>query len=60
MQWADTYANPNQEAITVVTKLVDNMFYQFGVLEQLHSDKRAQFEYTLVKDKGSEQYVVNR
>ena len=36
--WAEAYAIPNQEATTVATKLIDNMFCQFGIPEQLHLD----------------------
>ena len=40
-RWAEAYAIPNQEATTVATKLIDNMFCRFGIPEQLHSDMGA-------------------
>ena len=49
-RWAEAYAIPNQEATTVATKLIDNMFCRFGIPEQLHSDMGAQFESTLLKE----------
>ena len=49
-RWAEAYAIPNQEAKTIANRLVDNMFCRFGIPEQLHTDKGAQFESTLVKE----------
>ena len=39
-RWAEAYnyAIPNQEAITIATKLVNELFLRFSVPEQLHSD----------------------
>lgn len=48
-RWAEAYAIPNQEAITVATKLVDNMFCRYSIPEQLHSDMGAQFESQVMK-----------
>ena len=48
--WAEAYPMPNQEAVTVATKLVDNMFCRFSVPDQLHSDQGAQFESQLIKE----------
>lgn len=36
--WTEAYAMPNQEAVTVATKLVDNIFCRFSALDQLHTD----------------------
>ena len=47
-KWVEAYAIPNQEAITIAGKLVDNMFCHFGLPEQLHSDMGAQFESKVV------------
>jgi len=49
-RWVEAYAIPNQEAVTVATKLVDNMFCTFSVPDQLHSDMGAQFEAKLIKE----------
>ena len=46
-RWVEAYAIPNQEAITVARKLVDNMFCRFSLPEQLHT---AQFESKLIKE----------
>lgn len=43
-KWMEAYAIPNQEAITVARKLVDQMFCRFSPPEQLHSDQGKQFE----------------
>jgi len=48
-KWVEAYAIPNQEATTIAGKLVDNMFCDFGLPEQLHSDMGAQFESRMVK-----------
>ena len=43
-RWVEVYAIPNQEALTVAKKLVDEMFCRFSPPEQLHSDQGRQFE----------------
>ena len=48
--YLDAYAIPNQEAITVARKLVDNMFCHFSLPEQLHIDMDAQLESKLIKE----------
>ena len=48
-RWVEVYAIPNQEALTVARKLVDNMFCHLGLPEQLYSDMGAQFEPRVVK-----------
>ena len=41
-KWLEDYAIPNQEAITVAQKLVDQLFSRFSPPEQLHSDQGKQ------------------
>lgn len=41
-KWAEAYPIPNQEAITVAQKLVDE--FLFSTPEQLHADQDRQFE----------------
>lgn len=38
-RWVEVYAIPNQEALTVARKLVDEMFCRFSPPDQLHSDQ---------------------
>ena len=49
-KWVEAYTIPNQEAITVATKLVDEFFYCFSVPEQLHSDQGRQFELGVLQE----------
>ena len=49
-RWVEAYGIPNQEAMTVARKLVDEMFFRFSPPEQLHSDQGRQFESALVKE----------
>ena len=49
-RWVEAYAIPNQEAITVAQKLIDNMFCRFSLPKQLHSDMGTQFESKVVKE----------
>jgi len=49
-RWVEAYGIPNQEARTVATKLVDEIFCRFGIPEQLHSDMGAQFESKLIHE----------
>ena len=44
------YAIPNQEAKTVLDKLVNELFCRFSSPEQLHSDEGRQFESELLKE----------
>ena len=48
-RWVEVYAIPNQEALTVAKKLVDEMFCRFSPPEQLHSDQGRQFESELIQ-----------
>ncbi|KAL5510632.1 hypothetical protein EMCRGX_G006204 [Ephydatia muelleri] len=45
----EVYGIPNQEAVTVAVKLVDEMFCRFSPPEQVHSDQGRQFESELLK-----------
>jgi len=38
-EWMEAFPILSQEAGTIATKLVDEVFMQFGVLTQLHSDQ---------------------
>ena len=49
-RWVEAYGIPNQEAITVATKLVDELFCRFSIPEQLHSDQGRQFESNLMQE----------
>ena len=49
-RWAEAYTLPNQEAITVATKLVNELFLRFSIPEQLHSDQGRQFESRLMSE----------
>ena len=37
-KWTESYAIPNQEAVTVAEKLVSEFVCRFGVPRELHSD----------------------
>ncbi len=49
-RWVEAYPIPNQEAVTVARKLVDELFCRFSVPEQLHSDQGRQFESHLIAE----------
>ncbi len=49
-RWVEAYAIPNQEATTVATKLIDEMFCRFGIPARLHSDQGRQFESEVVQE----------
>ena len=49
-RWTEAYAIPNQKAITVATKLVDEFFCRFSIPQQLHSDQGRQFESDVMKE----------
>ncbi len=49
-QWVEAYAILNQEATTVATKLLDDMFCRFGIPDQLHSDQGSQFESEVIQE----------
>ena len=41
-KWVEVYGIPNQEAVTVAVKLVDEMFCRYSPPEQVHSDQGRQ------------------
>ena len=49
-KWGEAYPVPNMEAITVATKLVNEMFFRFSPPERLHSDQGKQFDSELLKE----------
>ena len=49
-RWVEAFPLPNQEASTVATKLVEDIFLRFSVPEQLHSDQGRQFEAHLITE----------
>ena len=49
-RWVEAYTIPNQEAVTVASKLVNEMFCRFSIPEQLHSDQGRQFESSVMQE----------
>lgn len=49
-RWMEAYSIPNQEAVTVAQKLVNELFCRFSTPEQLHSDQGSQFESDLIAE----------
>jgi len=49
-RWVEGFALPSQEANTVATKLVNNIFLRFAVPEQLHSDQGRQSEAQVITE----------
>ena len=49
-KWTEAYAIPNQEALTVATKLVDEFLCRFGAPETLHSDQGRNFESAVIRE----------
>lgn len=43
-KWPEVFAIPNQEAVTVASKLVNEVFCRFGVPLEIHSDQGRNFE----------------
>ena len=48
-KWAEAYAIPNQEAVTIASKLVNEFITRFGVPRQIHTDQGRSFESKLFK-----------
>ena len=46
----EVYAIPNQEAVTVADKLIDEFFCRFSIPLQLHSDQGRQFEAEVMRE----------
>ena len=53
-RWMEPYAIPNQVAVTVAQKLVDELFCRFSPPEQLHSDQGCQFESEVIKESAGD------
>ena len=49
-RYMEVYPIPNQEAVTVAKKLIDELFLRFSTPEQLHSDQGRQFESDLIAE----------
>ena len=49
-RWTEAYTLPDQETEMVAHKLVDEFFFRFSLLEQLHSNQGRQFESTIIKE----------
>ena len=49
-RWVEAYPIPNQEAVTVATKLVNEFFCRFSLPERLHSDQGRNFESAVVSE----------
>ena len=49
-KWTEAYPIPNQEAITIARKLVDEFVCRFGAPETLHTDQGRNFESNLLKE----------
>ena len=47
-RWMEAYPIPNQEATTVATKLIDELFCRFSIPDCLHSDQGRQFESEII------------
>ncbi|KAL9964889.1 hypothetical protein ACROYT_G028596 [Oculina patagonica] len=43
-KWTESYAIPNQDAVTVAEKLVSEFLCRFGVPREIHSDQGTNFE----------------
>lgn len=48
--WMEASPILNQEATTVAETLIDEVFLQFSIPEQLHSDEGCQFESKLISE----------
>ena len=49
-RWVEAFAIPNQEAVTVAGRLVNEVFCRFSMPEQIHSDQGAQFESAVIAE----------
>ena len=49
-RWMEAYPIPNQEAVTVAQKLVNELFCHLSTSEQLHSDQGSQFDSDLIAE----------
>lgn len=46
----EAYPIPNQEATTVASKLINELFCRFSLPEQLHADQGRQFESEVIRE----------
>lgn len=49
-KWIEGYSLPNQEALTVAKKIVNEFICRYGTFRQLHSDQGTNFESNLIKE----------
>lgn len=49
-RWSEEYVIPNQEAVTVAKKLVEEFVLKLGVPRSIHSDQGRHFEYSLFRE----------
>ena len=49
-KWTEVYAIPNQKAVTVATKVVDEFMATFGVPLQINSDQGRNFVSAVFKE----------
>ena len=49
-KWVETFAIPNQEASTIASVLVDQLFSRYGCPSVIHTDQGRNFEANLMKD----------
>ena len=49
-RYVEAYAIPNQEAVTVANKLVEEFFFRFSPPDQLHSDQGHNFESAIITE----------
>ena len=49
-KWVEAFALPNQEAVTVATKLVEEVICRYGVPGELHSDQGSNFESKVMSE----------
>lgn len=49
-KWPEVFAIPNQEAVTIAEKLVNEVFCRFGVPLEIHSDQGRNFESAVFQE----------
>ena len=49
-KWVEAYSIPNQEAMTIARKVVEEFICRFGVPLAIHTDQGRQFESTLFRE----------
>ena len=58
-RWMEAIPLPNQEASTVASHLINEVFMRFSVPEKLHSDQGSQFESKLVSKACTQKEIKN-